>query len=188
MVDGHRAHLAGELRRFPAPSLWPWFGLLAGLLVAGVSPLGLRRRDRTGSAAIVFAVAAGRSLDRDPDRLRARCHASPGTWIEGFDVIAFLGVGAWVLLRGPQHWHVAAAVGLGLVGLAVGLLEGAIFLHPIVLAILPASATRIVDIVAIGSGLDAAALGGFFYVKTTASVRGDQRDLGLPMASTHTKR
>jgi hypothetical protein len=30
----------------------------------------------------------------------------------------------------PEQWHVAAAIGLGLVALAVGLLEGASFLHP----------------------------------------------------------
>jgi hypothetical protein len=30
----------------------------------------------------------------------------------------------------PEQWHVAATIGLGLVALAVGLLEGASFLHP----------------------------------------------------------
>ena len=182
IVDGRDARLEGELRRFPAPALWPWFGMLAGLLTAGLSPLVLRRRDLAGWAAVVFAVAAAAASVVILVMFALDAYASPGTWIEGFDAIAFLGVGTWVLLRGPQHWHVAAAIGLGLVGLAVGLLEGAIFLHPLVLAILPGTATRILDVVAIGAGLDAAALGCLFYLETTASIRGDEPELGRPMA------
>jgi hypothetical protein len=147
--------------------------LLAVLLAAGLAPPVLRRRDLAGSAAIVFAVAAAAASVTILIGFVLDAYASPGTWIEAFDAIAFLGVGAWVLGRGPQHWHVAAAIGLGLVGLAVGLLEGAIFLHPIVLAIVPATATRAVDIVAIGAGVDAAALGGVFYVEATALTRDD---------------
>jgi hypothetical protein len=70
------------------------------------------------------------------------------------------------LRRGPEHWHVAAAIGLGLVALAVGLLDGAIFFHPVVLAILPATAIRVFDVVAIGAGLDALALGSLIYAET----------------------
>ena len=71
----------------------------------------------------------------------------------------------WVLFRGPERWRVAGAVGAGLVALAVGLLEAAVFLHPIVLAILPAVAARLACVVAIGAGLDAAALGALFYAE-----------------------
>jgi hypothetical protein len=158
IVDGRRARLEGELERFPAPPLWPWFGMLAGLLVAGLL-LVLRRRDLAGSAAVVFSIAAAAASVVILVAFAFDVYASPGTWIEGFDATALLGVGAGVLLRGPRHHHVAAAIGLGLVGVAVGLFEGAIFLHAIVLAILPSTATRIVDVVAIGAGLDAAALG-----------------------------
>jgi hypothetical protein len=186
IVDGRRGRLAGELQRFPAPSLSLWLGILAALLAAGLTPLMLRRRDLVGSTAIVFAVVATAACGVILVAFALDAYASPGTWIEGFDAIAFLGVGAWVLRRGPQHWQVAAAAGLGLVGRAVGLLEGAIFLHPIVLAILPGTAIRIADIVAIGAGLDAAALGGLFYVETPTSTPGEEPELRPWMASCHT--
>lgn len=43
--------------------------------------------------------------------------------------------------------------------LAVGLLNGAVFLHPVVLAILPGTIIRLLVVAAIGAGLSAAALG-----------------------------
>ncbi len=157
------------------------------MLGLGLSPLVTRRRHQAGSA-IVFGVAAASASVVILVAFALDAYASPGTWIEGVDVIAFLGVGVWGLLRGPAHLHVAAAIGLGLVGLAVSLLELAIFLHPLVLAVLPASATRFFDIVAMGAGLDAAVLGGLFYVETSASVRGGKPELGVPMASAHARR
>jgi hypothetical protein len=188
IVDGRRARLEGELWHLPAPSPWPSLGLLAGLLAAGLSPLVLRRRDLAARAAVGFAVAAAAASVVILVAFALDPYASPGTWIEGFDAIAFLGVGVWGLLRGPAHLQIAAAIGLGLVALAVALLEGAIFLHPIVLAVLPGTATRIVDIVAIGAGLDAAALGGWFYLETTGVTRGNEPELGLSIASAHEQR
>jgi hypothetical protein len=114
-------------------------------------------------------------------------YASPGTWIEAFDAIAFLGAGAWVALRGPPHWTVAGAIGVGLVGLAVALLEAPIFLHPVVLAALPATMVRFASVVAIGAGVDAAALGGLFYAETGASMPDDQPGFGLPVGSHRTQ-
>jgi hypothetical protein len=163
IVDRQRARLAGVLRRFPASPAWPWLGVLAVLLAAGLSPLALRRRRL---AATTFAVAAAVASVVTLVAFMLDAYASQGTWIEGFDALVFLGVGVWVLRRGPEHWHVAAAIGLGLVALAVGLLDGAIFFHPVVLAILPATAIRVFDVVAIGAGLDALALGSLIYAET----------------------
>ena len=84
-------------------------------------------------------------------------YASPGTWIVGVDVIIFLAVGVQVMRRGPRHLHVAAAIWVGLVGVALGLLDGAVFLHPIVLAVLPGTVMRLV-VTAMGAGAGAAAL------------------------------
>jgi hypothetical protein len=56
---------------------------------------------------------------------------------------------------------------------AVGLLEGAVFLHPIVLAVLPAPGVRLACVVAIGAGVNAAALGGFVIAQT--GMLGDDR-------------
>ena len=75
----------------------------------------------------------------------------------------------------------AGAVGAGLVALAVGLLEGAVFLHPIVLAILPAVTVRVACLVAIGAGLDAAALGAFFYAETDVPGVGEPAEPRLPV-------
>lgn len=137
IVDGQRSAMRGELHRLPAPALWPWLAVAAA----------------AAAALLIVAFA----LD---------AYASPGTWIEGLDALAFLGVGIWVLFRGPERWRIAGAIGTGLVALAVGLLDGAVFLHPIVLAILPAGVVKLTGLVAIGAGLDAAALGALFYAET----------------------
>lgn len=178
LVDGRRSRLEGELERFPAPSLWTWAGVLAGLLAAGLTPMLLHRRELAGRAAIAFALPAAAASIVILIAFALDAYASPGTWIEAVDVITFLGVGVWVLLRMPEQWHVAAAIGLGLVALAVALLELPIFIHPIVLAILPATATRIADIVTMGAGLNAIALGGLFYLETAPQLRGDKPELG----------
>jgi hypothetical protein len=166
IVDGRRSDLQGEIERFPAPELWPWLGMLAVLVGAAVAVLVLRRRDLYASAATGFALAASVASVLILVGFALDAYASPGTWIEGFDSIAFLAVGIWVLFRGPHRWRVAGAIGAGLVALAVGLLEGAVFLHPIVLAVLPAGVVRLACIVAIGAGLSAAAIGAVFYVET----------------------
>jgi hypothetical protein len=197
IVDGRRTRLGGELWHFPAPSPWPWLGVLVGLLAAGLSLRVLRLRDPpssverarpAGSVAIAFALAAAAASTVILLAFALDPYASPGTWIEGVDAIAFLGVGVWALLRGPEHLRVAAAIGVGLVGLAVALLEIAIFLHPIVLAVLPATAIRIIDVVAMGAGLNAAALGCFLYVETGGLMQSDKPEVGPTIPNPHAQR
>ncbi len=130
---------------------------------------------------IVFGVVAALACVVVLVAFALDAYASPGTWIEAVDAIVFLGVGVWALLRAPQHWHVGAAIGMGLVAVAVGLLEGAIFLHPIALAVLPGAATRFADILALGAGLDAAVLGGLVYVEQGGVLPTDPA-LGVPVA------
>jgi hypothetical protein len=168
IVDGHRTRLEGELWHFPAPSPWPSLGLLAAVLASGLAPLALRRRGLRPRAAGFALVATAASVVLLM-AFALDAYASPGTWIEGLDAIAFLGVGVWALLRGPLQWRGVGAIGLGLVGLAVALLEVPIFLHPIVLAILPATAVRVAAVLALGAGLDAVALGGLLYAETSPS-------------------
>jgi hypothetical protein len=181
IVDGRRSLLRGELQRFPAPALWPWLCLLTVLLAGGAAPLLLRRRGLAGAAATRFAVAASAAAIVILAGFALDAYASPGTWIEGVDAVAFLGVAIWVLFRGPERWRVAGAVGAGLVALAVGLLEGAVFAHPIVLAILPAVAVRLACVVAIGAGIDAAALGALFYAETDAPGAGAPAEQKVPV-------
>jgi FtsH-binding integral membrane protein len=101
-------------------------------------------------------------------------YASPGTWIVGVDVIIFLAVGVEVMRRGPRHLHVAAAIWVGLVSVALGLLDGAVFLHPIVLAILPGTVMRLLVVTAIGAGASAAVLGSTLFSEITAVAAADR--------------
>jgi len=181
IVDGRRTLLEGELRRLPPPSLWPWLGILLCFL-AGAAALAVRRRDLLRSGAIGFAVASAVASLVIALAFALDAYASPGTWIAGLDEIAILAVGLGVLLRGRRQLHLGAAIGLGLLSLAVGISEGAIFLHPIVLSILPATLIRLVVVAAIGAGLDAAALGCICYVQTAAPSRDANPDHGFPAA------
>jgi hypothetical protein len=166
VVDGRPGRLQGDLRRYPAPPLWPWLTALAVLLAAGVSPFLSPARLTAEAIAIGAAVVASAACVVLVAAFAFDTYASPGTWIEAVDSLVLLAVGAWALLRGPAQFHLAAAIGMGLVGLAVGLLEGAVFFHPIVLAILPATVIRLAAILAIGTGIDAAALGAIRYAST----------------------
>jgi hypothetical protein len=186
IVDGRRSRLEGQLWHFAAPSPLPWLGLLAALLAAGLAPLVRHRQDRYGPAARVLAVAATAASVVILAAFALDAYASPGTWIEGIDAIAFLAVGVWVLFRGPPRWQLAGAIGLGLVALAVALLELPIFLHPIVLAILPGDAVRVLDVVALGAGLDAAALGCLVYVASTPPRSGRARMLATHASTIRT--
>jgi hypothetical protein len=163
IVDGHHAVLRGALRRYPAPSLWVWALLLAGLLAAGVRLVALARVDLTRAAAlgcaalaapVCLVLALGFALD---------ANASPGTWIEAFNEIVFAGVGLGVLARGREALRAGAAIGLGLVSLAVALLDSAVFVHPVVLSLLPGTLTRLLVVIAAGAGLMAIGLGGVGY-------------------------
>jgi hypothetical protein len=163
IVDGHATALRGELVRYPSPMLILWGLLLAGLLGWGMW-LGFRRRlEVTRAAAVGCALlgavvcpvlALGFALDGN---------ASPGTWIEGFNEIVFVAVGVALLARGRDGLRAGAAVGLGLVSLAVGLLDSPVFLHPVVLSLLPGGVTRLLVVIAAGAGLVAIGLGGFGY-------------------------
>jgi hypothetical protein len=179
IVDGRRGPLEGELRRFQAPALSPWLALAACLLAIGAAPLVMRRREVAGPAALAGAavrsslasavaclvILLGFTLD---------AYASPGTWLEAFNALVFLGVGIWIALRGPGELRGAGTVGTGLVGMAVGLLAVPIFFHPIVLAVLPAGVMRFAAVAAIAAGLVAAGLGCASYLESAAL--GDSAD------------
>jgi hypothetical protein len=183
-VDGRPGRLEGDLHRYAPPSLTLWFGILACALAAGAAPLLLRRRDLLPDAAIGFAIVAAACSVIVALALAFDAYASPGTWIEAVDSIAFLAVGLGVLLRGPGSLHVAAAIGIGLVALAVGLLNGAVFLHPIVLSVLPSTVMRLAVTTAIGAGLIAGVLGCLVYAETGASSLVHELDLRFSRAVT----
>ncbi len=170
IVDGRRSPLEGELHRFPPPLLWPWLALLAGIVSAAGLPMRARRADRVRSEAMGFALICALASTVLAVAFALDPYASPGTWIESGDGIVFIAVGVGVILQGPRHWHAGAAVGLGLLGVAIGLSEGPVFFHPIALALLPGTVVRYADITAIGAGTGAAALGCWIYARAPNEV------------------
>jgi hypothetical protein len=167
IVDGRNTRLEGTLRRFPAPSVWVWLAALACALATAGSALATRGRRHARVAATAFAVVAASALVVIELALGLDEYASPGKWIEGFDTIALLAVGIAVLVRGPENLQAGAAIGIGLIALSVGLLNSAVFLHPIVLAVLPSTIMRALVVVAIGAGTSAIAFGARWYIDST---------------------
>lgn len=163
LVDGHPDTLRGHLARYPAPSLVGWAVLLGALLACGGALAFLRRHHLARAVALCGAglgglvclvLAVSFALDID---------ASPGTWIEAFNEIVFVAVGVVLLIRGHEALRAGAAIGLGLISLAVGLLDSAVFVHPVVLSLLPGALTRLLVVVAGAAGIVAIGLGGLGY-------------------------
>ena len=175
-VDGRPARLTGELVRYARPSLALWLALLLCICALGALPRLLHRRDLVARVAAALAVAAAAASIVVELALAFDAYASPGTWIEAVDSIVFLVVGLGVLLRGPEHLRMGGAVGVGLVSLAVGLLDGAVLLHPIVLAILPGTIVRLAVAIAVGAGLGAAVLGCLHYANGGLTSLGHELD------------
>jgi len=170
IVDGHSQALSGELTRVPAPSLAPWLVLGVLLVAAAAGTLPRRRRRHRSAMGMWLGAAAGLAAAVTCIGFCLDRYASPGTWIVGIDALVFLAVGFGALRAGPQHLRLAAASGLGLVALAVGLLDAAIFRHAIVLAALPGVVVRLCVTVAIAGGLAAAGLGCLHYAETLVAV------------------
>ena len=61
--------------------------------------------------------------------------------------------------------------------MAVALLDGAVFLHPIVLAVLPGAVMRLLVTTALGAGLSAAVLGSTMFGEITEAIRDHERVL-----------
>ena len=165
LVDGRREAITGEVWRVPSPALLPWLLIVVTLLALAVglalraAPLRLQTlcvACGLCSAASAIVAAAGFALST---------YASPGTWIAGVDELLFAVAGAGVLAWGPRAARAAAGAGLGLLGLAVGLSRGAIFLHGSVLSALPGTATRLVVSLAVATGTAAAVAGGLHYAR-----------------------
>jgi hypothetical protein len=180
LVDGRRTNLEGTLRRFRRPALWPWL-LLVGLLTA-VAVLVLRAAGPlVQAAAIGISALAAISAAVVALAFAFDSYASAGTWIAGFDEIFFLAVGLGLLVWASASVKLYAAVGVGLLAVAVGLSKGEAFFHPIVLSVILSDATRTGLALAIGSGLGATILGCTSYVRTPQPTfgSGERRELAV---------
>ena len=160
VVDGRRTAIVGVVWRPRPPTWWPWL-VAAGLLAAAA---GVRRRTRVAtsvslglaSAACALASGAGFAFG---------AYASPGTWIALLDELAFALAGVGVLAWGPRHIRPAVGGCLGLLGLAVALVQVPVFLHPVVLSALPADVTRALATAAVGAGAGAAFAAAAHYAR-----------------------
>lgn len=154
-VDGRLGVIEGMTERLARPSLWLWLAITAA---AGLGVAATRSAIAAGlvSATAAIVVAAGFALS---------AYASPGTWIAGLDELAFAVAGVGVLRFGPRAARVPAALWLSLVGLAVGLSKGEVFLHALVLSTIPGTATRLLATGAIGAGIAGGALAGASYLR-----------------------
>jgi hypothetical protein len=168
IVDGRRQALEGSLHRVPKPALWPWVAVIAALLAASAVVVLRTRGDATRSGAITLAVIAAACTVLLAIAFALDAYASPGTWIASFDEVFFALVGLGVFVRAPERWHIPSAIGLALLSVGVGISKGAIFFHPIVLAILPGAVVRSFAAAAIGGGLAAAVIGAGLYAGAPA--------------------
>jgi hypothetical protein len=156
LVDGRRSRISGRTQRLPAPRFWPWLVLLLALLAATAALV--RRGARAMTAGLLGAVAAAAALFLAAG-FALDSYASPGTWIASVDEAVFLAAAAAGAAWAPPRYRPAGVAALGLVAAAVALSKGAIFLHPIALALLPGTLCRALAVVALAAGGAAAALG-----------------------------
>jgi hypothetical protein len=168
VVDGRREAITGEVWRVAPPTLWAWLLGVVALTALGVG-LALRATPlQLPTLCIAFGLCAAASAIVAAAGFAFGAYASPGTWIAGADELLFAIAGVGVLAWGPHAARAAAGAGLGLLGLAVGLSRGAIFLHGSVLSVLPGTASRVLVSLAVATGVAAAVAGGLHYARLEA--------------------
>ncbi|MGB2875252.1 MAG: hypothetical protein WBB76_07225 [Gaiellaceae bacterium] len=159
LVDGRRASIEGETWRADPPPAWPWIAL--GVFFAGAAGLLLVRRPMKAVrvASTSFGGLAAAATLTTAIGFAATSTASEGAWVESANEIAFVLVGAVFLVRGSRDARALAGGALGLLALAVGLTKLPVFVHGIVLSLLPGQAARLAVTLAIAAGAAAAILG-----------------------------
>jgi hypothetical protein len=159
--------------------VWVWSTILGLTLCLAALLLRSHRRPVIRSAASGLSLFAGAAAVILSLAVALDGYASPGMWVLGLNAIALLGAGTWMVVRGPEQLRVSAAIGVGMLAAAVGLIDVPVFLHPVVLAVLPGAAIRALAIAAIGLGVDAAALGCALYAREAPSTAEREQALSL---------
>lgn len=156
ILDGAHVQLEGAIRRVRAPSAWWWLLLTASL--GAVTALVLRLwRPSALRAARAFGRLAAAATIAVILTFALSASAPAGSRFVAFDLLVFAGV-AIVAGRGTEAWRrVAAAGGLGLLALSVGLLRISVLMYGVVLSPLPATATRGLVVLALCAGAGAIA-------------------------------
>jgi hypothetical protein len=157
VVDRKPVQLEGELYRVARPARWPWLAM--GLPFVLLSLLIYLRRTTFRRAAVAFGLIAGVALIASEVGFALDTYASNGKWIELGNEAAFLLVGVGVIARGSAGARGIAGGALGLLGLGAALTKTPVFLHGVVLSILPAELVRALVALAIWSGAAAVLFG-----------------------------
>ena len=159
VVDGHSAQLTGELERVERPPVWPWIAL--GLPFVLVTALLLLRRhmSRVRSAAVALGVTSAVGMLATGAGFALDSYGSGGKWVAAANELIFALVGIAFVVRGSRQVKAIAGSALGFLGLGVGLSKIPVFLHGVVLSVVPGTITRLIVSVTISAGAAATALG-----------------------------
>ena len=159
VVDGHPAQLTGELERVERPPSWPW--IVVGLPFVLVTALLLlrRRMSRVRAAAVTLGVTSAVGMLATGAGFALDSYGSGGKWVAVANELVFTLVGIAFVVRGSRQVKAIAGSALGFLGLGVGLSKIPVFLHGVVLSVVPGTITRLIVSVTISAGAAATALG-----------------------------
>jgi hypothetical protein len=156
ILDGSHFRLEGAIRRVRAPSPWWWLvcaaslGAVTALVLRRWRPSPLRVAQAFGGLAAAATIAVTLTFALSPS-------APDGSRFVAFDLLFFAGLGIAAGRSGEAWRLVAAAGGLGLLALAVGLLRISVLIYGVVLSPLPATATRGLVVLTLCAGAGALA-------------------------------
>jgi hypothetical protein len=159
VVDGQRTRVEGDLWRVEAPPSWPWIVVGLPFLLVVVVLLAFRPDRWVRSAAVCFGVAAAVGLVVTGAGFAFGTTASEGKWVEAANELVFALVGVLFVLRGKPDTRAIAGGALGLLGLAVGVRDLAVFRHGVVLSALPSNLVRTLVALTIATGAVATCMG-----------------------------
>jgi hypothetical protein len=159
IVDGRRTLLEGEVWRVEAPPAWPWIALGVPFLVVVAYLLVVRPMRWVRVGAVAFGLAAAVGLVLTGAGFALDSYASEGKWVEAANELVFALVGLLLVVRGKPDTRAIAGGALGLLGLALGLSQLPVFLHGVVLSVLPSNLARTVVALTIAAGAAATCLG-----------------------------
>lgn len=159
VVDGRSAQLTGELERVERPPAWPW--IVVGLPFVLVTALLLLRRRMSSvrTAAVTLGVTSAVGMVATAAGFAFDSYGSGGKWVAAANELVFALVGIAFIVRGSGQVKAIAGGALGLLGLSVGLSKIPVFLHSVVLSVLPGTIARLIVSVTIFAGASATALG-----------------------------
>ena len=157
-VDGRAAVITGTFWRVRSPSVWPWLGGTAALLIAIAAVAALRRGWRS-YLTVGLGTAAGLGALVAITTFAAR--DAPNGRVAWLQIVAGVAVGAvlavlLVVFHDRRRVHVAGVIG-GIAAVAtIGSLP--VFWHGVVISALPPTPARLACGLALAGGVAAAAL------------------------------